>query len=175
MQHHFDENTQDWTATLRLAVESGDEIRVARMFSRLVWQDNESIAAQAQDFLEEFAPSYFAEEGFDTETLEHRLRMDLFGASMIPCLESKHAEIERSVEHDIDTWIEANTPAIVSAHIRFMEQELGEDSVETHQQVIKLHQLINLNLYEALEQRVLKEVWSNIETTLTDVMSAAAN
>lgn len=151
-----------------------DAAGVAKVFSTLVWEDSDQIAGRAQAFLEEFGPSYFADETLRAESLEDSLRMDLFGASVLAYLESKEADVELSVEHDIATWIEANAPAVTSANLRIMESALGEDGTATHREVVKLHQLIVLETYDSFQQRVLETVWSDVEMALSDVMSAAA-
>lgn len=148
MAHTWKTNAGNWTATLRSAVALGDEIGVASVFSALVWQDSQQIAERAQAFLEEFAPIYFADEGLEPAALPHRLRMDLFAASVLAYMEGKEAQVEQAVEHDIATWIEANAPAVASANLRLMEQALGEAGAGTHRDVVRLHQLIDLETYE---------------------------
>ena len=172
MAHTWTTNARNWTATLRTAVALGDEAGVASVYSALVWQDSQQIAERAQAFLEEFAPIYFADQGLEPEALAHRLRMDLFAASVLAYLEGKEADVEQAVEHDIATWIEANAPAVASANLRVMEQELGEAGAETHRDVVRLHQLVDLETYERLQQRGLEQVWSGIETALADLLAA---
>ncbi len=70
----------NWTATLRAAVAMGAADGVATVFSTLLWQDGERISIRARAFLEQFAPSYFAEEDLSGAMLEDRLRMDMFNA-----------------------------------------------------------------------------------------------
>ena len=141
MAHTWTTNARNWTATLRTAVALGDEAGVASVYSALVWQDSQQIAERAQAFLEEFAPIYFADKGLEPEALAHRLRMDLFAASVLAYLEGK-------------------------------EQELGEAGAETHRDVVRLHQLVDLETYERVQQRGLEQVWSGIETALADLLAA---
>lgn len=147
---------------------------MAKVFSTLVWEDSDQIAGRAQAFLEEFGPSYFADETLRSESLEDHLRMDLFGASVLAYLESKEADVELSVEHDIANWIEANAPAVANANLRLMEEALAQANAEAHRDVVKLHQLIVLETYDSFQQRALEKVWSDIEVALSDVMTAAA-
>jgi hypothetical protein len=173
MTHEQAGSQRNWRATLRLAVSMGDEIGVASVFSALVWEDAQQIAQRAQAFLDEFAPFYFAEEGPGTATLEHRLRMDLFRESVLAYLEGKEADVEQAIEHDIDTWIEANAPAMASANLSLMERELGEPGAQTHRDVVKLHQLVELETYERIQQRALERLWADIEATLAELLAAA--
>ena len=170
------QTTQDynWTQVLREAVAAGSHDRVANVFSLLIWQDGERISVRAKAFLEQFAPSYFAEEALTAEMIEERLRMGMFVASVLAYLEGRGVEIELSVERDIASWIEANAPAMVSANLELMEQQLGPAGFATHRDQIKLHQLISLELYEAVQQRALEKIWADIEMELSDVMAAAA-
>lgn len=169
--------TQDhhWTQALREAVATGYHERIANIFSLLIWQDGERISVRAKTFLEQFAPNYFAEEGLTAETIEDRLRMEMFGASVLAYLEGRGVDIELSVERDIATWIEVNAPAMVSANLKLMEQQLGQVGFAAHRDQVKLHHLISLEVYEAVQQRALEKVWDDIETKLADVMAAAAS
>ncbi|WP_201220557.1 hypothetical protein [Halochromatium roseum] len=163
-----------WMPALRAAVATGSHERVAEVFSLLIWQDGERISVRAKTFLEQFAPSYFAEKGLTAATIEERLRMETFSASVLAYLDGRGVEIELSVERDIATWIEANAPAMVSANLKLMEQQLGPDGFAAHRDQVKLHQLISLKIYEAVQQRALEKVWADIEADLAEVMAAAA-
>lgn len=173
MTHEQDGSQRNWRATLRLAVSMGDEIGVASVFSALVWEDGRQIAERAQAFLEAFAPFYFAEEEPGIATLEQRLRMDMFRESVLAYLEGKQADVEQAIEYDIETWIEANAPAIASANLSLMERELGEPGAATHRDVVKLHQLVELETYERIQQRGLARIWADIEATLAELLAAA--
>lgn len=171
MQNKQAESARVWTSTLRCAVATGDEAQVASVFSALVWQDAEHIAERSKAFLKEFIPIYVTDESLLPDSLEACLRMDLFGASVLAYLESKEADVELSVEHDIDNWIEANAPAVASANLRLMEEALGQASAETHREVIKLHQLVSLEACERLQYRALQETWSGIEYILSHTLT----
>ena len=95
MAHTWTTNERNWTATLRTAVALGDEAGVASVYSALVWQDSQQIAERAQAYLEEFAPSYFADEDLQPEALPHRLRMDLFAGSVLAYLEARRRRSSR--------------------------------------------------------------------------------
>jgi hypothetical protein len=169
--------TQDhhWTQALREAVATGSHERIANIFSLLIWQDGQRISVRAKTFLEQFAPSYFAEQGLTAAMIEDRLRLEMFSAGVLAYLDGRGVDIELSVERGIATWIEANAPAMVSANLKLMEQQLGPAGFATHRDQIKLHQLISLEVYEAVQQRVLEKVWADIEAELADVMAAAAS
>lgn len=173
-RHGGSKTMHDWTEALRNAVATGNEQRVASVFSTLIWHDGEQISVRASAFLKQFAPNYFAEEDLGLATLEDRMRMDIFGASVLAYLEGRGVAIELSVEHDIATWIEANAPAMVSANLALMEAQLGQPGVATHRDQVKLHQLIDLEVYEQVQQRYLEKIWSDIEIKLADVVAAAA-
>lgn len=128
-----EDKTTGWRDTLRLAVATNNEDEVRRTFSFLVTLDRQQIEVRAKAFLKQFAPSYLADEDLMPETMEYQLKMDLFNASVIAYLEGQGVDIKISIEHGIETWIEANTPAIVSANLKRMEEALGTPSVETHQ------------------------------------------
>ncbi|MEA1051869.1 hypothetical protein U5801_18960 [Lamprobacter modestohalophilus] len=175
MPHKQNSQTADWTEALCDAVATDDVQHVGNVFGHLVLQDCERISVRAKRFIEQFAPSYFADEDLDRDRLEAHLRMDVFGASVLAYLEVQDVAIELSVEHDIATWIEANAPALVSANLSQMEQALGQPGVGTHRDQVKLHQLIDLDIYEAIQQRILEKTWADIEVALADVMAAAAS
>jgi len=165
----------NWTQPLREAVATGSEDRIANVFSLLIWQDGERITVRAKRCLELFAPSYLAEGDLTAEMIEDRLRIEMFHSSVLTYLESRGADIELSVERDIATWIEANAPAMVSANLKLMEQQLGQVGARAHRDQIRLHQLICLEVYEAVQQRALERIWAGIELELADVMAAAAS
>lgn len=168
-------NDCNWTQMLREAVAIGSHERVAEVFSLLIWQDGERISVRAKTFLEQFAPSYFAEKHLTAAMIEDRLRREMFSAGVLAYLDGRGAEIDLSVERDIATWIKANAPAMVSANLKLMEQQLGPAGFATHRDQVKLHQLISLEIYEAVQQRALEKVWADIEADLVDVMAAAAS
>ncbi len=124
---------------------TGSHDRVANVFSLLIWEDGERIGVRAKAFLEQFAPSYFAEKGLTTAMIEDRLRMEMFGANVL-----------------------------VSTNLELMEQPLGQGGFETHRDQIKLDQLISLQIDEAVQQRAMEKTWADIEADLANVMAAAA-
>lgn len=99
---------------------------VASVFSALACEGRRQLAERIQAFLKAFAPFYLAKEGSGTAPLEQRLQLDMIRDGMLSYLEGKEADIEQAVEHDIQTWIEANAPAMASATLGLMEQRLAE-------------------------------------------------
>lgn len=160
-----------WPERLCTAVAVGDAEGVNRVFSLLVWGDGERIRVRAMAFLEEFAPSYRAETHLEPAQRVQRLRMDCFRASVLAYLEGRAVDIDLGEEHDIPTWIEANAPAIVSANLTLMEQALGEPGTARHRNVIKLHGLIDLALYEEFQQRALERNWAEVEKALAESLA----
>ncbi|MBK1618438.1 hypothetical protein CKO42_08310 [Lamprobacter modestohalophilus] len=154
---------------------TSNQERLQNVIGLVVWADVDQIMVRAKVFLEEFAPNYLADETLHPDNLLDQLRMDLFNASVIDYLDGRGVEVELSVEHDIATWIEANTPAMVSANLRLMEQQFGAPGVETHLDVVKLHQLIKLNVFEAVQQRAIEECWATLETMLVTLTEEAAD
>jgi hypothetical protein len=166
---------QPWTKALRAAVATQNQERLNNVLGLVVWADVEQITRRANAFLEAFAPNYLADETLSRDRRLDQLRMDLFNASVIDYLDGRGVEVELSVEHDIATWIEANTPAMVSANLRLMERQLGAPGVETHLDVVKLHQLVKLNVFEAVQQRAIEECWAGLETLLVTLTEEAAD
>jgi hypothetical protein len=103
-----------------------------------------------------------------------RLRMEMFSASVLAYLDAQGVGIEFSVERNIATWIKANAPAIVSAKLKLREQQLGQARFASDRDQVKLHQLISLEVYEAVQQRALDMTWADIKADLADVMAAAS-
>lgn len=164
-----------WAKALRTALAMNNQERLQNVLGLVVWADVEQITVRAKTFLAEFAPNYLADETLHPDTLLDQLRMDLFNASVIDYLDGRGVEVELSVEHDIATWIEANTPAMVSANLRLMEQQLGAPGVETHLEVVKLHKLIRMNVFEAVQQRAIEECWRNLEALMVTLTEEAAD
>ncbi|MBK1704407.1 hypothetical protein [Halochromatium glycolicum] len=167
------ENTNDWAEALRLSVANADETGIASVFSSLAWRDGEQIARRAHRFLEEIAPYYLAEQGPSAATAADRLRIDLFRESMLAYFEDKPAPIDTASEDDATSWVIANAPAAASANLQTMEAAMGTPGVRTHRAIIKLHKHLDMRTCEALQQRVLMQVWEGIQATLAELLAAA--
>jgi hypothetical protein len=165
--------SDDWIDALRGAVASGDDTAIASVFSALAWHDGEAIARRAQRFLEEIAPYYLAEQGPSAATAAERLRMDLFRESLLSYFEDKPAAVDDAVEAGFRDWIDANAPAVASANLQAMEAALGTPGVRTHRKIIRLHKHLDMPSCDALQKRVLKQVWDGIESTLAELLAAA--
>jgi len=163
-----------WTKALRAAVATSNQERLQNVLGLVVLEDVVEIKTRGKAFLAEFAPNYLADETLNPDNLVDQLRMDLFNASVIDYLDGRGVEVELSVEHDIATWIEANTPAMVSANLRLMEQQLGASGVETHLEVVKLHQLLRMTIFEGVQQRAIEDCWATLEALLLTLTEQAA-
>jgi hypothetical protein len=167
------DDRHDWINILRTAVANADKTGIASVFNSLAWHDGEQIARRAQRFLEELVPYYLAEQGPSAATAAQRLRIDLFRESLLAYYEDKPAAIEAAGEEDAMSWIAANAPAAASANLQMMESALGTPGVSTHRAIIRLHQQVDIDTYEALQQRVLMQVWDGVQSTLAELLAAA--
>jgi len=163
----------EWVEALRLSVANADRTGIASVFSTLAWRDGEEIARRAQRFLEEIVPYYLAEQGPSAATAAQRLRVDLFRESMLAYFEEKPAPIAASSEEDVSGWIIANAPAVASANLQTMEAALGTPGVHTHRAIIQLHKHLDIRTCDALQQRVLMQVWDGVQATLAELLAAA--
>jgi hypothetical protein len=164
---------QPWTKALRAAVATQNRERLHNVLGLVVFADVDQIKNRAKAFLAAFAPNYLADETLLPGSLSDQLRMDLFNACVIDYFDGRGFEVELSVEHDIATWIEANTPAMVSANLRLMEQQLGRPGVETHLEIVKLHQLLKMNVFEGVQQRAIEECWATLEEVMLRLLAQA--
>jgi ATP-dependent helicase YprA (DUF1998 family) len=147
-------------------VRSSSAERIVAAFGALAALDAYWIERRAGTIIDGLDPELLDDGGMGAAGLLHRATMDTFRASLFECLEDKCPDIEPSVEHDIPTWIEANAPLVTSANIRIMEAALPADDPQAHRTLIEFHRLVDLDACEAEQERVLLEVWSDIETDI---------
>jgi hypothetical protein len=54
-----------------------------------------------------------------------------------------------------------------------MEASLGTPGVRTHRAIIELHKHLDIRTCDALQQRVLLQVWDGVQATLAELLAAA--
>jgi hypothetical protein len=149
-----------------------DPTKIREVFAALVCVDGYRIAERAKRFLQQFGSGY-RDGDLAGDDLRHRLTMDLFRDSVIDLLEEKPTDIEPAVEHDIDTWIDANAAAVAEANLVRMEAALATDSAYVAQDRVALRQNVDFDACEAEQRRVLDETWASIERDVDAFLAAA--
>ena len=147
---------------LSRALIPSDPTKLRKVFAALACVDGHRIAERAERFLRQFGSGYL-DGDLEGDDLRHRLTMDLFRDSVIDLLEEKPADIEPAVEHDIDTWIEANAAAGAEANLALMEAALATDSAYAPEDRVALRQNVDFDACEAEQRRVLDETWASIK------------
>ena len=147
-----------------------DPTKVREVFDALVCVDGRRIAQRAALFFQDFAPGY-RDSDLAGDDLAHRLTMDIFQDSMVGYLQEKPADVERSVEHDVATWIEANAALVAEANLALMEDALATDSAHARNDRIDLRQNVDFDACEAEQRRVLQETWDGIDAAVTAFLS----
>ena len=149
-----------------------DPCKLRPVFEALAFLDGYHIAERAARFFRDFGAAYL-ESDLTGEDLAHRLTMDVFQDSMIGYLEEKSADVEVSVEHDVATWIDANSATVAEANLQLMENALVSDSAYVDADLSNLRRNIDFDACSAEQQRVLSETWAGIEAAVAAFFSAA--
>ena len=100
--------------------------------------------------------------------------MDVFYASMLAYLTANTDDIDESVEHDVPSWIEANAPALATTNLKRMEAALP-DEPNMHRALVAFHQLVDMEAFEAQQNRLLQDAWADIEADIRVRLVAAAH
>lgn len=162
-------------ADLAGAVLSARHGRVGEAFAALASLDGYRIIRLARQVLDETDLATLADPDATPEEREHRAAMDVFHGSLFAYL-SAHAEgIDESVEHDVPSWIEANAPALMSANLKRMEAALPADEPNPHRTLVEFHQRVDLDAFEAEQNRVLQTAWAEIETSIRARLAAGGS
>lgn len=123
------------------------------------------IEKQADEFLQRKTLQALKNKSVDDEEFQHRVMMDTFYASMLNVLTEKCPDIEKFVEHDISSWIEANSEIITVHNLQKIEQELSKNS---YRNLVKFHQQIDFDMIEFQQNLTLQKIWEVIESKINE-------
>jgi hypothetical protein len=135
---------------------------IQNVFQALAVRDAHEIEVKAAQFLQTVDLETLRTNSIDEEEFLHRATMDTFYYSMLEFLQEHFPEVDSCVEHDINSWIEANAEHITVGYIKKMETFISEHSPQ-HNDVIEFHQKVNLNDCEAVLNGIFQQSWKDIE------------
>ncbi|MCG5531640.1 hypothetical protein LRD18_12405 [Halorhodospira halochloris] len=124
--------------------------------------DSQRILERAESALDD--PELMLVEPKDPDPV-HAARMELWRLVMLGHFQKMTSELEDYIEHDVETWIEANAPSILDAYLDSIGgSEVSESEV---QEAIKsLDESGMRHLYERGLAELLLDTWQKVEAMI---------
>lgn len=151
------ELTQNLVKVLRQVMATRDYEKISAAFDIFLEADAQTIHEIAEQFLAETDLSVLTAGLFSGEDRRYRLMMDTFYASMLDPLCQRCPTLENAVEHDIENWIEGNTPELARFNAEFLRLAMrGGGTLEDIDPRLSLEHL------EARQRVMLEATWASI-------------
>jgi HD superfamily phosphohydrolase len=151
------------------SLKHSDDEYIQRVFNALTISDVHLIEESAENFLQDLDLKTLRNNSTDAEEFSHRVTMDVFNATMLDCLQIQFPQIDSSVEHDIPSWISANSEIVTIGNLKKMENLICKKP--SQKDVIEFHQQVNLDTFESDINGILQKTWQDIELKINNAIA----